>query len=470
MDNARPWPFVAHPIAMAQAAIVPRAGAGPPGTEQRLLDEVERAVRVQATRLVLVLRLSRLRPPGPRPHHRRVARAILADAAQRTEGDVFCLRNGDLVLVCRAPSAAEADAAGLPQDLARLLHSDAPLAADLVTLWSLPGDAVALIEYASARAAEAVVEADTVEEVPTTPRLVDAFTNLLADPRITDLMQRQSGVLLDQPRGRLVPLFSEVAFSVALLEERLGQPGQAAADPYLFRHLARLLDRRMLTLLDAELGTGGPLDAARPGAPPLHLNLSVPTLLDDRFARFAALCRRRGHPLGVEVALTEAAGDPAMLGQARLVLQAAGCIFALDGVSHLALLLARPGSLRPDILKLSWSPRLPDLTDADRTRLDEALDEIGRDRVVLNRADDEAAVRWGVAAGLRRFQGRHVDAMLAASRLSACPAGGGCTLRQCSERACATAAAGRRFCAEPALLDTGSPDTSGLAAASGVAA
>jgi hypothetical protein len=64
---------------------------------------------------------------------------------------------------------------------------------------------------------------------------------------------------------------------------------------------------------------------------------------------------------------------------------------------------------------------------------------------------------WGLAHGIRRFQGRHADAMLAAGRIGACANGGGCSLRQCSERASATGAGGRAGCSNPALLDAAYP-------------
>jgi hypothetical protein len=59
--------------------------------------------------------------------------------------------------------------------------------------------------------------------------------------------------------------------------------------------------------------------------------------------------------------------------------------------------------------------------------------------VVLHHAETEAALRWGMAQGLRRFQGRHVDAILAAGRILACPQATGCTVRQCMDRGAAIA-------------------------------
>ena len=76
---------------------------------------------------------------------------------------------------------------------------------------------------------------------------------------------------------------------------------------------------------------------------------------------------------------------------------------------------------------------------------------------MLARADTEAALRWGMANGIRRFQGRHADAMLAAARIVDCAYASGCTLPQCIARAAAADPEGRRSCRNPGLLDAGVP-------------
>jgi len=89
--------------------------------------------------------------------------------------------------------------------------------------------------------------------------------------------------------------------------------------------------------------------------------------------------------------------------------------------------------------------------------LRDAIARIGPARLVLHRTDTDAAIRWGVANGIRRFQGRQVDAMLGAARMASCPAAAACTPLQCRERAAAAAAAGRAGCANLPLLDAAVP-------------
>jgi hypothetical protein len=484
---------------------------GPAAAEMQLLEAAQRAGRLgpaqNAGRVALVLHLSALRPPAPRPHHRRIARAILQDAALRHDGQVFVLRNGDLALLARdaglyeaAPREAgrtgplpPAGPAGWPgrgggslalaDALARLLRVDTADPEQLVSIWPLDRAHHRLIDYAACRVAERLAEPLPSDEEPTTPpAVVDEIGALVGNARIHDLMQRQTAIVLLAPEtstsvaaagaaaagagaaaeaagGKLRPLYREVTFSIAALEARIAAGGQASADPFLFRHLAGQLDRRMLDVIREELGGGGPLDIAigARGAPPLHLNLTLGAILSPSFAAFAAACRAAGATAGVEISLIEACADTVAFTAARAAVAQAGMALALDGVSHLALLLAAPWLLEPDLLKLDWSPRVADLPAADAADLAASLTAVGVHRVVLQRAETEAALRWGLAHGIRRFQGRHVDAMLGAARIMGCAMSSGCTLRQCIERAGAISPAARAGCGNPGLLDAAIP-------------
>lgn len=130
-----------------------------PTDEGRLLEAALRVLSTPKAGVALVLRLSLLPPPLPRPHHHRIARAILEEAAQRHHGELFEPACGDMVLLCRTPAygAAAATAAlqptSLPHTLARLFRADAAGLA-LTTLWMLERDGTALLAYIT-RLAEA---------------------------------------------------------------------------------------------------------------------------------------------------------------------------------------------------------------------------------------------------------------------------------------------------------------------------
>jgi hypothetical protein len=503
-------------------------GSGAPAAALLVHEAVLRLRRAPAGRVALVLHLSRLVPPAPRPYHVRIARALLQDTAARHEGQVFTLGNQDMVLLCAA-SASPGGALGLrntlatdplalPAILLRLLRADMKPAGALVSLWPLDdaGDELAAYTRARLREAELMpaptqdrmsphnvrtkVKAMTMEEdFAGQTGLACAVGQVVDQSTIADLLQRQTAIAFgpgiyprdipgDGPRdipgdgpGALHPIFTEVSFSIAALEARLageerGYVGGVAADPFLFRHLASRLDERMLKELSQDrrpdggggmlgaLVSGGrasPARALSPGespGPALHLNLAVPAILSEAFARLAIICTRREIRVGVEISLLEAMVDLAAFERARRVLADHGMVLVLDGVSHVAMQIVRPWALRPDLLKLDWSPRLLDLPGQDAAILEAAIAQTDPARVVLHRAETEAALRWGVARGIRRFQGRHVDAMLSASRLVACAHAGDCSLRQCVERAASMSTAGRIGCRNLALLDRGTPE------------
>jgi len=417
---------------------------------QHLLNAVDRALRAPRGRMALVLHLSRMTRPPPRPHHRRIARALMDDAAQRHAGQVFALGNGDLLLLFRAADA------GVPvvDTLARLFLADVPDGVGLTTLWSLARDGAAVLRYAQTRLADAAPVQTSVEPVGSA-HAIDAIDAIIQQSRLSDLMQRQTAVqLIPGGQSRLQPLYREITFSVAVLEARLAATGQANADPFLFRYLASRLDERMLDVLRLDLQADGPMTGgARDPGPRLHLNLTLAGVLSDRFAQFATACRAVGARVGIEISLVEACADAEAFMTARTRLRLAGLALILDGVSHHALMLTTPMALEPDLVKLDWSPHLPEAGPA----IDKAVMALGRDRVVLQRAETETALRWGLAHGISRFQGRHIDAMLAAGRIGACTHSSGCSLRQCSERASATGPGGRAGCSNPALLDAAFP-------------
>lgn len=421
---------------------------------------MQRVLRSKATGWVaLALHISRLPAPAPRPHHRRIARAVLDDAAARQGGHFFPLGNGDMVLLWQASDAGTA----LAGTLARLFAIDAPDPNLLLTRWLLAdgeGDAfLAYVDHAEQEAAARPAPTPAAPDPAPSVTAVDAMSDLVETARITDLLHRQTAVLIasfGQPR--LLPLYREITFSVAVLEASVGASGQATADPFLFRHLAQRLDRRMLHALAEDLRGDGRLIgwAAGQGWPVLHLNLTLSAILSPAFAAFAAACRAKQAQVAIEVALLEACADPDAFATARDQVRAAGFGFVLDGVSHHALAMTTPAVLQPDLLKLEWSRRIPEAGP----ELAAKLAELGPDRLVLHRADTEGALRWGLAHGIRRFQGRHVDAMLAASRIEACPHSGICSLRQCIERESATSTAGRAGCRNLALLDAAAPGQS----------
>ncbi|MGH7070972.1 MAG: hypothetical protein ACREFO_13315 [Acetobacteraceae bacterium] len=438
--------------------------------EQLLLDAAHRAVRASESRIAVVLHLARLAPPGPQPHHRRIARALLTEAAQRHDGQLFPLGNGDLVLLCRSAAThthSPDDPGALPDTLKRLFARESPDPGAMVSLWPLAEEADRLLTYARERTDTGALRspaepprAALPETLP--PPALQKHALQVLPPAVPELLQRRTAALISRTDGvrprAIQPLFRDISFSPAALEACYAPLDTGPADPWLCRHLTHRSDEQLLALLGAALPGTGPLGMA--GVPvglAFHLSISPQVILRPRFDHFANLCRTIGVNVGIEVPLVAAVAAPTAFTAARTVLHRSGFQIVLGGISYQALRLIRPQALEVDLLKLDWTPKLARLAEADQRELAASLAAIGPERVVLRCADTEAALVWGLGQGIRRFLGHHVDAMLAARRMLACPAASACTLHQCAERAISATAPGRRFCRNLSLLDAGAP-------------
>ena len=405
----------------------------------------------------MAVHLSRLTPTGPRAHHRRVAAALLDDVAGKDGGQLFPMGNGDMVMLFRPADGG----AAVADTVARLFGADMPSPDAVRTVWPLPAGTIGALTYVRDRGGESD-RAAPAPEPQASAAAVAAMQEVVRTAPLSELTRRQTAVLLRPGQAtQMTPLFREVVISMTVLERGVQAHGSlrgalsgAAADPFLFNHLAARLDRRMLAAMRTDIPGGGPLSGGL-GRAGLHLNLTMAGVLSQGFSALvdAAQPALRGLRLGVEIPFPEVFADSQAFVLARERLRFAGCDLVLDGVTHGALLLTSLGALQPSLVKLSWSPSLAAAGGEVRA----ALRRLGPNRVVLHRTDSEKAVAWGLGMGISRFQGHYVDLMLAAERLKQCPGNRGCVLRQCADRAGTTAAAARTGCGNPALLDSALP-------------
>ena len=161
-----PTPMMQTPSMQTPSMLGQMGASALSGAERLLWEATERALRAPAGRLVVVLHLSRLAPPGPLPHHIRVARVLLQDSAARFGGQVFAMHNRDLVLLCsngeapntvvgnpgKALSGAAAPPPVLPPEtlpaaFARLFSAVSPGFGQLTSRWGLEKDAPSLLAY-----------------------------------------------------------------------------------------------------------------------------------------------------------------------------------------------------------------------------------------------------------------------------------------------------------------------------------
>ncbi len=351
-------------------------------------------------RRALLLRTDVLPPQLARPHHLRLASAALdpltlADRARKHE-----LPNGRVAVSWRGESAAllrqSLDALEI---LLQNWPQDAPGMPELVGLYDLPKDGPALLHQAGV----AVEPEGTADPAPP-PRLaleaslapLDTGALCLIEARLANAdmarFARRKPVCRLGPRGMQLA-WDRRFLSVAEIAETVAPGRSAQADPWLFRRLTRVLDRRMLALLSDpdELRFAGPFS----------LYLNVGSILSPEFLRFdtALPPALRGRAV-LDLSPADVLSDPAAFAFARGFARAKGYRLCLHGVTAALLPMLNLPSLDLDYVRLRWS--------AELSRLDESALRPGTARWILDRAGPQAAVSWGERVGIGLFAGVEV--------------------------------------------------------------
>ena len=402
------------------------------------------------------LNLSCLKNPPPRSYHIRIALALMQDSASRMEGQVFTVRNGDLLLLCGSPEkGVRAPEFTLPGTLRRLFAVDAP-GDKLTTTWLLDQAGTAFRDHVAQCLTDPAVDHPASPE-STSAQGLASLIGWLQAADTKSLLQQRTAVQLRPGRGlklagQIIPLFRDILFNETVLPA--AAPTGLCLDPFILRHMAGLLHARILATVTEDLRRSGALTRPALLQPmPFHLALSPDAVLSPAFARLGAQAATRKLTFGVEFSAMEIANDPQISGAARKMLRQTGFRMVLGGIDHAALVLLRLDEIAPDLVKLDWSPRLADGPADQVARAAAAIRAIGPQRVVLCRVDGEAALLWGHGHGITAFQGPYMDAVQAASRIAACPAARACSLRLCVNRALAVHPAERSGCGSPGLLD-----------------
>lgn len=366
------------------------------------LQDLTNLVRDCATsgvgRRVLLLRSDLLPPRLSLPHHLRLAHEALeplagADRARRHE-----LPQGRLAISWRGEAAHRINE--VLENLESLL-TDSPLEApsmpELARLFELPKDGTTLMAHATCpphttpNRLEPEVEAfATAPKLPTPLDLetLGAIEDRLAAANVARFVRRRT--VFRQGGAGLAVAWETRFVSINELTLELCPGRNPYAEPWLFRRLTRVLDRRMLSLLSqaAELRDAGAFS----------LNLNVGGVLSPEFLRFdAALpARLRGHTV-LDLHPADIMGDVATFRFACAFARARGHRILLRAVTPPLLGLLDLAALELDFVELRWSPTL--------VGLDPSALRAGTARWLLARADDESALRWGRAAGIGLFQG-----------------------------------------------------------------
>ena len=391
--------------------------------ESLLLDYARRLARHPGGRRAIIIHLSRLRPDNRRAHHIRIAANTFEALVKQFDGQIFLLQNADIVFVCKDASIAVIDDAIMRL---RYLFGDDPLAAELdesapdrfATWCDLERDYQEFLALAEEMYEQAVKRKKRIaaiagggpreERKPMDPAALAELVGAVQRADLSNVLRRQSicAIMGDEAPK---PVFREIYISIAELRDAIMPRRDIASDPWLFQHLTQHLDRRVLAMLRK--------NDEQALAHSYSLNLNISTLLSQEFHQFDQSLRAgaRGS-IVIELQKVDIFADLGAYIFARDFLKERGYRVCLDGVSEVTLGFIDRERLGLDLLKMFWTPDMADPLRSERTTaFREAIDRAGRSRIILARCDSEDAVAFGRAAGLRLFQGRHIDRLLSAA-------------------------------------------------------
>ncbi len=367
-----------------------------PGLES-LASLVRDTQSAKVGRQALLIRLDCLPPPLRRPHHQRLARAALDPLLDADRGRLHELPAGRLAVSWRGEAAAN-----LGRVMAALGHLllDAPAGTPplgtLTKMFQLPQDGSALLAAALEGADLGVPPCSppvrpAAEAAPLDAAALARLEAALAHADVERFARRRpvcAMPICTVEAGGLSLAWEERLLDLDEIAAELAPGHSLTADPWLFRQLARTLDRRVLALL----ATPGMLDRALP----FGLRLGTDSLVSPEFLRFDASlpARLRGRVV-VGFAPADVVADPAGFAFARDFVRARGYQVLLHGVEATLLRVLALPRLELDFVQVAWS--------ATVTRL---VLETGGARLVLAGVDDGVALGWAKAQGIPLVQGR----------------------------------------------------------------
>ncbi|MFZ5790216.1 MAG: hypothetical protein ACOY3L_05910 [Pseudomonadota bacterium] len=385
--------------------------------EQALLDHVTRLERFCEGRRAALVHLSRLRPYNRREHHLRIASSCFDKLSKKYESALFRLANGDIVFIAKGASVEEMEEAILRL---RYLFSLDPLLTqagtgenEFCSWYNLETDYAELKRAAEEQLAQRPAGREAREQrpkgqpEPLDPRRLGQIEQTIATADLSPLVRRQPICLAIEGR-QIEPLLLEIFVSIAELGRAVMPGVDIAADRWLFQHLTRLLDQRVLSLLMHK----GEIDPKRG----FSLNLNVATTLSPEFQEFDRVVgAERASAAVIELQQIDIYADPGSYVFARDWLKERGYKICVDGVKPLLLPMVDRERLGVDLIKLEWTPDLASGLDNRIARdAQEAIERIGRDRVILSRCESETCLEIGQKLGITMYQGYHFDTLMRA--------------------------------------------------------
>lgn len=397
----------------------------PMSQESLLVEYLFRLENFKKGRKAVQILLSRLQPQNRREQHIRAAASGFEPIVRRGEAQLFTLANADLMVVYKIEGDDDVQAV---VTRLRFMFADDPLLLDDIpgmreqfcAWFDISTDYERLLTQAKtlAEAEEKKRQSQGAASqqfaaplhrqggIPLTPELLGKIEDALSQADLSNLVRRQSVCAIV---GKAAPqqVSTELFVSIADLRQTLIPNANFTSSPWLFQHLTETLDRRVLSLLSKNDDKSLTQD--------FSVNLNVATLLSQEFLKFDDNVRSatRG-TIVIELQKTDIFYDLNAYMFARDFVHERGYRVCIDGLNHQALRFIDRAKLGADLVKLVWSPDLPDLlsSENEREKLNQLILERSPGRMIMCRCDTIEAIQAGQSLGLTLFQGRYVDQRL----------------------------------------------------------
>ncbi len=394
--------------------------------EKRLLDVLGRMRNNMAGVYAVHLHLSGLRPSHRQPHFLRMVARSLDALVAKLDIQVFDFTNADVVMICRNTPVDEVDDAVFR---VRAMFNEDPLTMsedgsteDHFSTWYDLSQASDIKDFMEA-VTEALKHREEVKNqpassmstgrgakimtgVPLAPDMLQGITQKLLEARIGDLVHRQPAVVVTAGRKQEL-VFREHFVAMEELRQRIAPAINIFSSHWLFQFLSETIDARVLEVLSR-------LDFTDMDAP-VSVNLNLSTIMSRPFQNFHALVGEHTNKVIIEIQIVDVLSDMGAYTFARDWLQSQGYLVLIDGLNPLTLCFFDPSSLAADYIKITWGPEVSGGVGSDQTQQIRAVvSSLPDGGVVLSRVDSEEGVSWGLALGIRCFQGYFIDKVVAA--------------------------------------------------------
>ncbi len=423
-----------------------------PQQEELLLDYARRLKRHTKGRRAVCVRLSMLTKVFRQKHHLNTAAAAFKPLLSKHDGQLFPLSNGDLVCALKDASIAEMDEVILKirymfrddenikamerqegedalcewVDIGQDYKGFVDLAKDcLENMGSMqqqsPAPSVSTPQQPEANPAKSdwipksepsFSEQYRKIEAPRrpgagsrsiTPADLEKIETALQTMDVGNLILRRDVRLF---AGNMTPqsIFCERYIPLESVEKALLPQCDLDADPWLYQHLRRALDRKVLTALP-EMKNQASLASS--------IRAPVEAIFSSEFSEFDRKTgESAGNPIILEFSMMDVLKDvPAFLA-ARNHVREKGYRVCISDISAFVFMALLREKLAADFEKITYSAKdAGQLTGGRLEEFRETVRQAGKARVILSHCHDAGGLAFGKSAGISLFQGAHIDTL-----------------------------------------------------------